>query len=78
MKREKIIEAIVKDLLTGCEDTVCIDLLEEYLTSGFVGFENISDQELAECYSNPVHEFDRKKIKGANIINSELQDQDSF
>ncbi|MCB9802047.1 MAG: hypothetical protein H6774_03070 [Pseudomonadales bacterium] len=67
MQKNKVINTIVKDWLTGCEDAISFDILEEFLRTGFPGLENLSNKELADCYSNPIHEDQRKEILASDI-----------
>lgn len=78
MKREEIIEKIVKDWLIGCEGASVFEVLKDYLTTGFIGFENISNKELADCYSNPVHDDKREEISESDIVGSVADNTDEF
>ena len=78
MKREEVIQIIVEDWLIGCEHAPGFDGLEDLLTSGFVGVENFSNKELADCYSNPIHDDKREEISDSDIVGSVADNPDKF
>ena len=55
MKKNEIVNAIIDDLLKECQECSIVDMLEDYLYSGFKGFENCTNEELIQAYLYPLH-----------------------